>query len=491
VVTEGFSARWKRTIDVGAGTYRFTATSDDGIRVYVNDRLIINEWYDHPARIYTADYGLQAGHHVVTVEYYEQTGAALAKVSWALKPEQPGPWRGQYYDNPWLSGLPALTRSDARIDFDWGSGSPAPQIPSDNFSVRWARSVPLEYGYYRFTATSDDGIRVYVDQRLVIDGWRDQSARTYTGELNLAGGPHEIVVEYYERGGGAVARLDWKRLSDGSATWRGEYYGNRWLSGEPVLVRDDENIDFSWGYGTPSQHISNDGFSVRWTRTARLESGMYRFTTTTDDGVRLWVNHHLLIDKWQDQSARSHSGTIYVSGDVPLKMEYYENGGAASARLTWTRIDDEPPPPPPPPPIGEVVVDDSDVGFAQGGSTSAWHTTAGGYGGSLTWTKNNDRVRPRYNWARWYPELSSGRYEVFVYIPAHTAMTTNARYWVSHDSGFTLRRISQAANAGRWVSLGTYWFRGQGGEYVSLADITYESYLSRRITFDAVKWVPQ
>jgi hypothetical protein len=253
------------------------------------------------------------------------------------------------------------------------------------------------------------------------------------------------------------------------------------------VTRDDEGIDFDWGYGSPSTRIPSDGFSARWTRMARLESGLYRFTTTTDDGVRLWVNDHLLIDKWVDQASQSHWGTIYVSGDVPIVMEYYENGGAASARLTWTRIDDGPVPVP----SDEVIIDDGDPGFSQGGSPTAWHTTAGGYGGSLTWTRNNDRMRPRYNWARWYPDLEAGRYEVLVHIPERHGTTANARYWISHRDGFTLRQVNQAANSGSWVSLGTYWFQGQGGEYVSLADITHEWYLSTLIAFDAVKWVPR
>ena len=218
-----------------------------------------------------------------------------------------------------------------------------------------------------------------------------------------------------------------------------------------------------------------------------LESGLYRFTTTTDDGVRLWVNGHPLIDKWYDQASTSHSATIHVSGDVPIVMHYYENGGAASARLTWTRIDDDPPPPPP----DGVVVDDTDPGFRQGGSTAAWRTTSGGQGGQYTWTRNNDRWRPNYNYARWYPNLESGRYEVYAYIPETNATTTYARYWVAHWDGFSRLEVNQAANGGRWVSLGTYRFRGQGVEYVSLSDITYEPYLSTHIAFDAVKWVPR
>jgi hypothetical protein len=51
--------------------------------------------------------------------------------------------------------------------------------------------------------------------------------------------------------------------------------------------------------------------------------------------------------------------------------------------------------------------------------------------------------------------------------------------------------VDQSVNGGRWVSLGTYHFRGKSGEYVSLADVTYEAYLSTRIGFDAVKWMPR
>jgi hypothetical protein len=254
------------------------------------------------------------------------------------------------------------------------------------------------------------------------------------------------------------------------------------------LTRGDENVDFKWGYGSPAAGIRSDGFSVRWARTARLESGLYRFTTMTDDGVRLWVNGHLLIDQWHDQALQSHSGSIHVSGDAVIEMEYYENGGLASARLLWTRIGEEPPPAPFP---GEVIVDDSDPGFVRGGSPTAWRTAEGGHDGGLTWTRNNDRVRPNYNWARWQPELDPGCYEVYAYIPEHYATTADARYWVAHNDGYTLRSVDQAANSGEWVSLGTYRFRGEGGEYVSLADVTYESYLSSLIAFDAVRWSPR
>ena len=199
------------------------------------------------------------------------------------------------------------------------------------------------------------------------------------------------------------------------------------------------------------------------------------FTTTSDDGVRLWVQDHSLIDQWHQQAATTHANNLYLAGDVPVKIEYYEQAGLASAHLVWSRVTDYPPPPDPPP-SGTVLVDDKDAGFVRGGSSRTW---------------NNDEVRANYNWGRWYPDLAGQQYEVFVYIPERYSTTQNARYWVSHRGGYTLRQVDQSANSGRWVSLGTYWFRGDDRDYVSLSDVTFESYVSRLIAFDAVRWEPR
>ena len=397
-------------------------------------------------------------------------------------------WEVSYWNNPSLSGEPVMMGTDVNLDHDWGTGSPHSTVSTDRFSARWTRYIDVAAGTYRFTATSDDGIRVIVDGRSIIDQWTDHPAQTFIGDVDLATGHHLVTVEYYENTGYAVARLAWAAVPVAPYDWRGEYFANRWLGGAPVLVRDDAKIDFDWGYGSPATGMPGDGFSARWTRNAYFEPGSYRFTTTTDDGVRLWVNHHLLIDQWNDQPLRSHTGTMYLVGDVPIKMEYYENGGVAAAWLNWARVGGGTPPPPPP---GVVLVDDTDPGFVKSGSVTGWRTAAEGYGGHLTWTRNNDRARPNYNWARWYPDLSAGWYEVFVYVPERYTTTSGARYWVSHRDGYTMRRVDQSASGDRWVSLGTYGFRGSRDDHVSLADVTFERYVSRLIAFDAVKWEPR
>lgn len=119
---------------------------------------------------------------------------------------------------------------------------------------------------------------------------------------------------------------------------RGEYFDNADLS-NPQLTRVDPTVDFDWGAGSPTPAIGDDTFSVRWTGQVQPQaSETYTFYTVTDDGVRLWVDDQLLIDKWADQSATEWPGilTLRAYRRYNLRMEYFENSGAASARLLWS-----------------------------------------------------------------------------------------------------------------------------------------------------------
>jgi hypothetical protein len=106
-----------------------------------------------------------------------------------------------------------LVRDDPAINFDWGSGSPAPGIVNaDHFSVRWTRTLDLPAGNYRFTMTVDDGGRLYVNGLLLINAWRDQPATTYDQDIELPGTPAVVEMRYYEDTGEAVAKLSWTQL---------------------------------------------------------------------------------------------------------------------------------------------------------------------------------------------------------------------------------------------------------------------------------------
>ncbi|MCS7059723.1 MAG: PA14 domain-containing protein [Anaerolineae bacterium] len=122
-------------------------------------------------------------------------------------------WRGDYFNNPNLAGNPALIRNDSNINFDWGNGSPDPQINADGFSTRWTRRLYFDPGLYRFTLRVDDGARLFVNGVLVIDEWRDGALRDVSTDLTLAAGEHDLRIEYYERGGRAAIALTYVRVS--------------------------------------------------------------------------------------------------------------------------------------------------------------------------------------------------------------------------------------------------------------------------------------
>lgn len=119
--------------------------------------------------------------------------------------------RGEYFDNADLTNL-VTTRTDATVDFDYGSGAPVGTAVTsgDTFSARWTGQIEAPVaGNYTFTTTSDDGVRLWVNDQLLIDNWTLHAPTDNSGTIQLAAGRHNIRMEFYENNGGAVARLAW------------------------------------------------------------------------------------------------------------------------------------------------------------------------------------------------------------------------------------------------------------------------------------------
>jgi LysM repeat protein len=128
------------------------------------------------------------------------------------KPDFPRPteyWKGTYYNDKYFSEF-VLERQDLEINFNWMTGSPFGDIEKDRFSVRWEKVEYFKGGPYRFYAIADDGVRVYVDDQLIIDGWVIQPATEYKADIQLSEGPHKLVVEYYEEAEDAQIRVYWE-----------------------------------------------------------------------------------------------------------------------------------------------------------------------------------------------------------------------------------------------------------------------------------------
>ncbi len=122
---------------------------------------------------------------------------------------QPG-LKGEFFNNMDLSGYPVLTHIDSTINFDWGFGSPAPEINKDTFSVRWTGTIKVDVsGEYTFKVTSDEGTRLYIDSSKILDDWVDHYAVPKLAFCFLeAGKEYPIRLEYYEDFYSASVKLE-------------------------------------------------------------------------------------------------------------------------------------------------------------------------------------------------------------------------------------------------------------------------------------------
>jgi len=124
--------------------------------------------------------------------------------------------RGEYFPNMKLEGTPSFTRVDSAVDFDWGNGSPKKDFKTVEYSVRWSGKLtaPATVKGASIDVTADDGARLFIDGKKVIDDWRDRSPETDSYVMDLDSGKvYDIEIEYYQDGGGASARLSWTGAS--------------------------------------------------------------------------------------------------------------------------------------------------------------------------------------------------------------------------------------------------------------------------------------
>jgi YVTN family beta-propeller protein len=371
VPADSFSVRWSGQVSVPAsGNYVFQTSSDEGVRLYLNGAQLINNWTAHATTNNNSSaVALLAGRRYdIVLEYYEKSGGAVAKLNWQtpgatgfttvpaaqLHTSSTQGLLGQYFTNTTLSGTPALTRTEA-VSFDWGTGSPGAGIGSDSFSVRWTGQVSAPTtGSYVLQTISDDGVRLWVNGNRLINNWSDHAATTNNAPAVtlVAGQRYDVVLEYYEKSGGAVAKLNWQ--TPGTTTFApipltqlhaaaqgllGQYFSNTTLAGSPVLTRS-EAVNFDWATGAPATGLAVDMFSARWSgRVFAGATGSYTFHTTSDDGIRLWVNGSLVIDNWTTHAPTTNSSlpiALKAGFYYDLKLEYFEGQAGAVAKLAWT-----------------------------------------------------------------------------------------------------------------------------------------------------------
>jgi len=358
VQEDGFSARFTRDVSFDAGTYAFYLTADDGARLYVDGGLVIDEWHGslRGTATYRYETYLSAGPHEIIVEYYDDEGEARVRLLWLDEQTYPE-WRAEYYSNPDLSGQPALVRNESSIGFDWGSGSPGSGIPADYFSARFTRAIYFSAGTRILYTEADDRVRVWVDKWAagteVIEDW-DGSQRWNSGRQPMnEPGWYLVTIEYAEITSDAMLRyFDIYGASGGS--WAVEYYDDYdWEEEDEddvdVLARRDVDASENRMYdnepgidldaGDMPDDIGTDDFGVRFTRYFSLD-GKYRFTAQYDDGMRVWIDGDLVMDRWKSQGSvaeKVFERTLHDGYHV-IKVEFYDGAGSAICRLTWRKV---------------------------------------------------------------------------------------------------------------------------------------------------------
>ena len=157
----------------------------------------------------------------------------------------------------------------------------------------------------------------------------------------LPAGEHEVVVEYYEHLGRAVAQVRWEQVPGADACPTGQflaqYYNGRTITGAPVFSRCEASINYDWGVGSgPGGGIGKDNFSVRWVGLFSFSSRSYSFRARTDDGMKVLLDGASILSKWYDQAPTSYTfSRSIVAGEHVIQVDYYERTGAAVAQLRW------------------------------------------------------------------------------------------------------------------------------------------------------------
>jgi hypothetical protein len=336
VQADNFSVRWSGQVMAPVtGSYTFTTTSDDGVRFYLNRQLVIDNWTDHLVTQNSAIVALAAGQRYdIRMDYYDRATLATARLSWAY------PGQSTQIVPQWVL-YPSL---------------PVNQPPAMNAGVDQTINLPA-VASLNGTA-QDDGLPSPAN---LTTAWSKISGREDSdgGTVAFANPNAPVTTATFGASGIYVLRLT---VSDGAVTVSddvtimvnpvavvgtgngllGEYFNDPNNGSHFVtLVRGrlDPTVNFDWASAAPVTGVSIDNYSVRWTGQVQAPvSGSYNFTTSADDGVRLWVGGQLLIDNWVDQAVttRTSAAVVLVAGSLyAVRMEYYEHTGLATAKLLW------------------------------------------------------------------------------------------------------------------------------------------------------------
>ena len=213
VNADEFSARWVSSQHFDPGNWRFSVRADDGVRLWFDGKLIVDQWHASTGETYNVDVDIaESGSKELRLEFFDKGANAGVHLNWERLGGTVGigGWQAEYFNNPDLYGTPAYVTSEGNVlSHDWGNGSPVPGvIDPDTFSARYTRSINMAAGPYRIKASADDGIRVWVNGQRLINEWTDSGITNYYVDVDLPGGVVNFVVTYYDNTGNALVNMN-------------------------------------------------------------------------------------------------------------------------------------------------------------------------------------------------------------------------------------------------------------------------------------------
>jgi hypothetical protein len=344
--SDDFAVRWDGMVEAPeSGAFILSTQSDDGVRLWINGALVIDNWNQHgPTWNDSAQINLVAGQrNVVRMELFERGGGAVARLYWRRPSDI-------------SAGLP---RNVVPQQYLFSQVTPTvlavAQSCTDLKTLSVSFSRPMQGGNggssaerkqnYDITGVAPSGLNI-------IDAVLEPDGQTVTLTLNknlIAGNSYTLRVEDVRASDGVLINPNPTLITFTAGAGNGlmanfwnfdvASNGNAFPTGPAAVVRQDAQVDFNWAAGSPSAGVGADSFAVRWEGFVEAPvTGNYTFWTQSDDGVRLWVNGNLVIDNWTLHSATWDSAApvaLQAGQRYSLRMEMFERGGDAVARLHW------------------------------------------------------------------------------------------------------------------------------------------------------------
>jgi len=382
------------------GEYTFFTDSDDGSLLYIGSQLVVNNDGLHEEQEASGSIGLKAGVHAITVAYMQGAASQVLGVSYlgpgiakqdipasvllratdatstpTLRvPENPsntvaGLAYG-YYEGAWGTLPDFNSLSPTRSGVTSGVINLNMRLRDYNYAVQYTGyvTVPAD-GQYTFSTSSDDGSRLYIGSQLVVDNDGLHAYQEQSGTIGLQAGTHALTVAFLQGSGAQTLELRYSGPELGKQLIPAESL-RRTDAGKPTApvagLRVPENpsntvAGLAYGYyegawGTLPNFASlsptrsgvatgadlsvrqrDYNYAVQYTGYVTVPAdGQYTFSTSSDDGSRLYIGSQLVVDNDGLHSYQEQSGTIGLqAGTHALTVAFLQGGGSQILELRY------------------------------------------------------------------------------------------------------------------------------------------------------------